>query len=430
MKNTKSKSNQSVYRNQSVVIRSIFEQANSPKKVLCVALDYAKNKHVALCCDGNGEILKNSFPVENTMEGVDFLCEQIAATARKRKVNKKCIFLGGEDEPAYVSNFVAAIRKRGYVVARVNAFEAKKNRENFLATTDDLDLLGIAKTLLSRRARIINDESVEDIAVYRRIRSLTRARRGLVRQKTAASNRIHSSVDILFPDFLNASKSGVTPFSSVSLKLMAERFSAQQISRRKPTTLAGFLRKNHSKHPDEGASKLMELASKSWAGGTFSQTLSLVLEKKSPDAFFGNGTLAPDALKTLVQAKSRTSNQAVEAFSKRRTIIFYHTTELAIKATKIKICDFKAPQRRRTFRLLYAYSQRYIAPMLAIRLKPALEQRLDRLAKKTGRTKTFYAREAIEEHLEDLEDYYLALEVLQNPGRIYTAEEAKRELGL
>ncbi len=80
--------------------------------------------------------------------------------------------------------------------------------------------------------------------------------------------------------------------------------------------------------------------------------------------------------------------------------------------------------------LLYAYSTPYIDPMLAIRLKPELEQRLDRLAKKTGRTKTFYAREAIEEHLEDLEDYYLALEVLQSPGRIYTAEEAKLELGL
>ena len=68
--------------------------------------------------------------------------------------------------------------------------------------------------------------------------------------------------------------------------------------------------------------------------------------------------------------------------------------------------------------------------MLAIRLDAALEERLARLAKKTGRTKTFYAREAIEQHLEDLEDYYLALEVLQNPGRVYTAKEAKRELRL
>ena len=68
--------------------------------------------------------------------------------------------------------------------------------------------------------------------------------------------------------------------------------------------------------------------------------------------------------------------------------------------------------------------------MLAIRLDPEVERRLESLAKKTGRTKTYYAREAILEHLEDMEDYYLAVEVLQNPGQIYTAEEAKRELGL
>jgi RHH-type rel operon transcriptional repressor/antitoxin RelB len=50
--------------------------------------------------------------------------------------------------------------------------------------------------------------------------------------------------------------------------------------------------------------------------------------------------------------------------------------------------------------------------MLAIRISKEIEERLERLAKKTGRTKTFYAREAILEHIEDLEDYYLAAEVL------------------
>ena len=68
--------------------------------------------------------------------------------------------------------------------------------------------------------------------------------------------------------------------------------------------------------------------------------------------------------------------------------------------------------------------------MLAIRLDQEVESRLEQLAKKTGRTKTYYAREAILEHLEDMEDYYLAVEVLQNPGKIYSADEAKRELGL
>ena len=46
--------------------------------------------------------------------------------------------------------------------------------------------------------------------------------------------------------------------------------------------------------------------------------------------------------------------------------------------------------------------------MLAIRLPADIEHRLETLAKATGRTKTFFAREAILEYLEDLEDLHLA----------------------
>ena len=48
----------------------------------------------------------------------------------------------------------------------------------------------------------------------------------------------------------------------------------------------------------------------------------------------------------------------------------------------------------------------------SIRLTPEVEQRLDNLAVQTGRTKTFYLREIIERGLEDMEDYYLAANVL------------------
>lgn len=81
-------------------------------------------------------------------------------------------------------------------------------------------------------------------------------------------------------------------------------------------------------------------------------------------------------------------------------------------------------------RLLYTYIGCSLVPMLAIRLDPEIEERLAQLAEKTGRTKTFYAREAILEYLEDMEDYFLAVETLQNPGRVYSREEVKRELGL
>ena len=46
--------------------------------------------------------------------------------------------------------------------------------------------------------------------------------------------------------------------------------------------------------------------------------------------------------------------------------------------------------------------------MISMRLTPELEARLDALVKRTGRTKTFYIREAITEHIEELEDAYFA----------------------
>jgi RHH-type transcriptional regulator, rel operon repressor / antitoxin RelB len=72
--------------------------------------------------------------------------------------------------------------------------------------------------------------------------------------------------------------------------------------------------------------------------------------------------------------------------------------------------------------------------VLAIRLPEEIEKRLDALAKATGRTKTFYAREAILEHLEDLEDIYLAEQRLADvhAGRVKTIplEDVMKEYGL
>ncbi len=72
--------------------------------------------------------------------------------------------------------------------------------------------------------------------------------------------------------------------------------------------------------------------------------------------------------------------------------------------------------------------------MLAVRLPEEIEHRLVNLAKKTGRTKSFYAREAILEYLDDLEDIYLAEKRLEDlragRSRTYTLEEVEKELGL
>jgi RHH-type transcriptional regulator, rel operon repressor / antitoxin RelB len=72
--------------------------------------------------------------------------------------------------------------------------------------------------------------------------------------------------------------------------------------------------------------------------------------------------------------------------------------------------------------------------MLAINLPAEIETRLEALAQTTGRTKEFYAREAILEHLDDLEDLYLAEQRLRDSragrSKTLTLEEVERDLGL
>ena len=70
--------------------------------------------------------------------------------------------------------------------------------------------------------------------------------------------------------------------------------------------------------------------------------------------------------------------------------------------------------------------------MLSIRLSEDIEKRLENLAQKTGRTKSFYVREAIMEKMEDMEDAYLAEHVLERICKghegVLSSEEMWRDL--
>jgi RHH-type rel operon transcriptional repressor/antitoxin RelB len=72
--------------------------------------------------------------------------------------------------------------------------------------------------------------------------------------------------------------------------------------------------------------------------------------------------------------------------------------------------------------------------MLAIRLPAEVEKRLEALAQATGRTKTFYVREAILEHLDDLEDLYLAeqrlIDIRAGRSKTIPLEEVMKRYGL
>lgn len=141
-------------------------------------------------------------------------------------------------------------------MAGVNARDAKAQRENLQASTDRLDLLGIAKMLINRRGNCDPCQS----GIYWNLRTIVRHRRKLVVLATEEKNRMHCLVDQLFPGFLVESKSGLTPFEPPSLRIMEARFSAAQIKRRKGSTLANLLATAGAQVPDQKAAQLKAYA--------------------------------------------------------------------------------------------------------------------------------------------------------------------------
>ncbi len=247
---------------------SIFDAAGSTKNVLIVALDYAKDKHLCLLCNGAGDELLKPFPVHNDRAGLDHLLERIQTTCRRRSIRLGNVIIGGEDNPAYAENFLYALdqHKEGFLVVRVNAWKAKKQRENIQASTDRLDLSGIAKTLINRDAYLVFDrgEHASEYADQRALRALSRTRDALVKVRTSISNRIHNEVKVLLPGFLDTSEENpLGPFSRASLSLMEKSdFHAGAFARKRPAPLAKTLAKFGVHEPALKAQNLIARARK------------------------------------------------------------------------------------------------------------------------------------------------------------------------
>jgi len=67
---------------------------------------------------------------------------------------------------------------------------------------------------------------------------------------------------------------------------------------------------------------------------------------------------------------------------------------------------------------------------MTVRIEDELDDRLGSLAHDTGRTKSYYARQALLEFLEEQEDYILGVASLERKGNAITLGELERELGM
>ncbi len=170
---------QSVYPTRSQEVINFFSKGILPEKLLIIPIDFAKSDHLVHFCRGTGEfILNQPLTIYNTLEGADYLEKRINGICRKYHISKNHILIGGEDPPSYVLNFIHRLKNHDFKFVRINAHEAKKFRTNTRASSDSIDLNGIAQAMLNRRARDI----AEFDEIYAALKSASRNRRKLVKQ--------------------------------------------------------------------------------------------------------------------------------------------------------------------------------------------------------------------------------------------------------
>ena len=102
----------SIFQRKNPAIEKLFVEAGSPKKVMCIPIDYAKKQHTALVCNGEGLQLRGVFNIHNTTEGVDFLEDIIKGLCKKHSIRKTHVFFGGEDCTAFCYNFIYALLEK------------------------------------------------------------------------------------------------------------------------------------------------------------------------------------------------------------------------------------------------------------------------------------------------------------------------------
>lgn len=77
-----------------------------------------------------------------------------------------------------------------------------------------------------------------------------------------------------------------------------------------------------------------------------------------------------------------------------------------------------------------SYNRRQEVSVLSVRLTAEQEAMLDRLARETGRSKSYYVKRALDDFLADRADYLLAIAAIERNEPRLSAAEVRRELGL
>lgn len=201
--------------------------------MITVGIDIGKEKHAVAAVTATGEVLMQPVFFAQTAEGFSALLAQL------KKLGKTAgIRIGMEATGRYWLPLRHALAAKGYRVESVNPLitSAEISKDVRGRKTDKADALAIAFALLRNRH---NPAPAED-AVADALKSLTRHRTFLVRQKSSVKRCMHAALDVTFPE---AAATFTSLFSSTALAVLEAFPSARLLSGANLKTLTALVSK-------------------------------------------------------------------------------------------------------------------------------------------------------------------------------------------
>jgi transposase len=207
----------------------------APEVRCVVGIDVAKQFHVVCALEApSGSLRQRAAKIAATAEGYAQLCRWLHTWGEP-----EALLIGMEATGTLWEPLHDTLTRAGYAVLvltprQTSAWAASLGLR---AKTDGIDAQTLARGLLAgyARASTLPSETIQAL------RALTRTRRDLIGSRTAARQRVHDELVLLFPELMTHLPKGADLGSPAVLKLLSTYSSAQQIAQAQVTELAALL---------------------------------------------------------------------------------------------------------------------------------------------------------------------------------------------
>ncbi|MCR4956511.1 MAG: IS110 family transposase [Lachnospiraceae bacterium] len=164
--------------------------------MIYVGIDIAKDKHDCYITNEDGEVLYSAFTIYNSRTGFDVLYDRIMSVATE----KSNVRIGLEATGHYSYNLLGYLTDKGletYVINPLHTSFYRKSRSLRRTKTDSIDACTIATMLMSD----LDLKSYSDALIRTdELKSLTRYRFDMVRERAKLKTSVSRLVTILFPE--------------------------------------------------------------------------------------------------------------------------------------------------------------------------------------------------------------------------------------